>query len=464
MVEAVANDVEVSTTPMISSCSFSPTELLSMQIINNGIAQQTNFDVSYTINGGQQVFETCNLVLNSGDSVIYTFNTPADLSNDGVYNISFQSHLSNDQVSNNDGFTTSLENFISPLPPITFNDTICDGDTATLLGTTTEGLINWYTDFNGNNLLPSDIVVPTATTTYYGAVQACAFFKDDIEGYLAGNLIAQSSTNWSTWSGSGGGQDDAFISNSQAASGSNSIYLNYLNDDDLYLPFDQIYTSGDIEVVLDVFVVSNANLNLQDDLAVSSPEILDLNFNNSGMLQINFGGTLLIGTYPGLNQWFELKITGDLSSSIWGVYINGAYQGGTVANNGGAIGSVNFRPEMGDEYYIDNVEWFAISDDDCLSQTTPITIFVEDCSYKNELTKESIAIFPNPTSGQINVKSIDEIIEVSISDLTGKIITTSSLAKQGELQLDLSNLSNGHYHVKVETKNSVVFKSILLSR
>ena len=125
---------------------------------------------------------------------------------------------------------------------------------------------------------------------------------------------------------------------------------------------------------------------------------------------------------------------------------------------------MNFRPEMGDEYYIDNVEWFAISDDDCLSQTTPITIFVEDCSYKNELTKESIAIFPNPTSGQINVKSIDEIIEVSISDLTGKIITTLSPSKQGVLQLDLSNMSNGHYHVRVETKNSVVFKPILLSR
>ena len=42
------------------------------------------------------------------------------------------------------------------------------------------------------------------------------FLRDDIEGYLAGNLIAQSSPNWSTWSGSGGGQDDAFISNSQA--------------------------------------------------------------------------------------------------------------------------------------------------------------------------------------------------------------------------------------------------------
>ena len=68
VVEAIANDIEVSTTNMMSGCEFTSAEQLSMNIKNNGIALQTNFDVSYTINGGQQVFETCNLVLNSGDS------------------------------------------------------------------------------------------------------------------------------------------------------------------------------------------------------------------------------------------------------------------------------------------------------------------------------------------------------------------------------------------------------------
>ena len=283
-------------------------------------------------------------------------------------------------------------------------------------------------------------------------------------GDIYWNLIAQSSPNWATWSGSVGGQDDAFISNSQAFSGSNSIYFNYLNDDDLYLPLNQVYNSGDVEIIFNMYVVTNAHLNLQDDLPVSSPEILDLSFTNNGMLEINIGGTLLIGTYPGTNQWFELKITGDLSSSIWGIYVNGAYQGGTVAANGNNIASVNFKPQLGDEYYIDDVEWYVISDDDCVSQTTPVTVYVENCSFKNKLTKESIEIFPNPTSGQINIKSIDEIIKVSISDLTGKIIKTSFPSKQGLLKLDLSKMSNGHYHIEVKTKNTVVFKSILLSR
>ena len=288
--------------------------------------------------------------------------------------------------------------------------------------------------------------------------------QDDIDSYLAGNLIAQSSPNWSTWSGFGGGQDDAFISNSQAASGNNSIYLNYLNDDDLYLPFDQVYNSGDVEVILDMYVVSNANLNLQDDLAVNSPEILDLNFNNSGMLQINIGGTLLIGAYPGLNQWFELKITGDLSSSIWGIYINGAYQGGTIANNGGSVGSVNFRPEMGDEFYIDNVEWYVVSDDDCLSQTIPVTITVEDCSNISELSNKVVDIFPNPTSDQIKVKSEHEILKLSITNVMGKKVKSIPNTKQKNLQVDISDLSDGHYNIKIETKGFVVFKSFLISK
>lgn len=462
VIEAIANDLEVSTTNMMSDCEFSSIEQLTMNIKNNGIAIQTNFDVSYTINGGQQVFETCNLILNSGDSANYTFSTPADLSNDGVYTISFQSHLFNDQVSSNDGFTTIIENYLSPSIPITNDDTICNGDTAILQAITTEGLINWYTDVNGINTLSSSTVTPTTTTTYYAAVQACDFYKDDIEAYLAGNLIAQSSPNWATWSGSGGGQDDAFISNSKAFSGSNSIYFNYLNDDDLYLPFDQTYNSGDVEIVLYMYVVSQAHMNLQNDLPVNSPEILDLIFTNNGMLEINIGGTLLIGTYPGTNQWFELKITGNLTSSIWGVYVNGGYQGGTVASNGNSIASVNFKPEIGDEYYIDDVEWYVISDDDCQSQTTPLTVYVEDCSSLNDESYEIIEIYPVPTFGQLNINSTEKIKCISVTDITGKSLKSFFPESNTNLNLDLSKMSSGQYNLRFETEKSIVFKKIIL--
>ena len=464
VIEGVGDDLETINGYANSACDLSNAEIVTIEIVNPGAAPQNNFDVSYTINNGSPVIETFTSTVTPGDTVMYNFITTADLSTDGVYNIDYECLLLNDQNTSNNLFSGINENFVSPNPPVTIDDTICLGDTAFLEATTNQGLINWYSDPNGTASISTNAVTPNITTTFYAEVQASNFYKDDFESYLAGNLIAQSSLNWSTWSGFGGGQDDAVISNSQAASGNNSIWLNYLNDDDLYLPFDQIYTSGNIEVVLDMFVVSNADLNIQDDLAVNSTEILDLNFSNSGMLQINIGGTLLIGSYPGLNQWFELKITGDLSSSIWGIYINGAYQGGTVATNGEAVGSINFLPEIGDEYYIDNVEWYVITDDDCISGLSPLTVTVEDCSSIGENITHDFELYPNPTSDQINVKSEYEILNLSITDIMGNRVKLIPNTKQKNLQIDISDLSDGHYNIKIETKGFVVFKSFLITK
>ena len=54
--------------------------------------------------------------------------------------------------------------------------------------------------------------------------------------------------------------------------------------------------------------------------------------------------------------------------------------------------------------------WYVVSDDDCLSQTIPVTITVEDCSNISELTNEVVDIFPNPTSDQINAVPEHEIL------------------------------------------------------
>ena len=231
------------------------------------------------------------------------FTSTADLSNVGLYNIELECLLTNDQVSDN-VFITSIENFTSPSAPTTTNDTICDGDTASLMATTTEGLIKWYSDQNATNALTNNMVAPTITTTY-AAVQSAEFFTDDFESYPSGSLIAQSSPNWATYSGiAGGGQYDALVSNTQMASGNNSIYLNQINDDDIYLPFDQGYNSGNIEIIMDVFVGSSAHMNIQGNSTPGALEIFELRFNNNSMMEFDIGTTTLLGTYPGPGNWF----------------------------------------------------------------------------------------------------------------------------------------------------------------
>ena len=151
------------------------------------------------------MIETFTSTINPGDTVMYNFNTTADLSTDGVYNIDYECLLLNDQNTSNNLFSGINENFVSPNPPTTIDDTICLGDTAFLEATTNQGLINWYSDANGTAPINTNAVTPNITTTYYAEVQASNFYKDDFESYPIGSLIAQSSAFWTTLSGAGGG-------------------------------------------------------------------------------------------------------------------------------------------------------------------------------------------------------------------------------------------------------------------
>ena len=76
-------------------------------------------------------------------------------------------------------------------------------------------------------------------------------FCDDFESYSNGAYLAQSSSNWTTWSGTGAGTtEDVQITNSSSNSGSNSIFFNGTSStggpSDIVLPFSTLtpYTNG----------------------------------------------------------------------------------------------------------------------------------------------------------------------------------------------------------------------------
>tara|TARA_Y100000385_G_C13019631_1_gene605551 strand:- start:88 stop:1386 length:1299 start_codon:yes stop_codon:yes gene_type:complete len=431
-----------------------------MEIVNPGASSQSNFDVSYTVNNGTPIIETVSNLINPGDTLIYTFNTSLDMSSDGIYNIDYECLLSNDQNLNNNIFSGSNENFISPLSPLTVDDTICFGDTAYLEASTSQGLINWYSDPNGNNSLTTTAVMPISTTTYYAEVQASSFYKDDFESYPTGSLISQSSAFWSTLSGTGGGQDDAFISGAQASSGNNSIYINQLNDDDLYLLFNPIAQEGTVEISMDLRIETSAHINLQDESTPGSNEIFNINF-NSGVLEFDIGPTILTTTYPGNTNWFKLKLVGNLASSTWNLYIDGVFVLGSYIAGADQVGSVNFRPEVGDEYYIDNVEWYVIADDDCISSLSPLTITVEDCSSIIENINQNLYLFPNPTNGVLNFNGNSLVESIQIIDNHGKIVF-ENYVNNFKGSLDLNHLSNGIYFIKAFTNSGSIHKKIIL--
>ncbi|MBL4604570.1 MAG: proprotein convertase P-domain-containing protein [Flavobacteriaceae bacterium] len=77
-------------------------EAITVTIENFGTASQSNFDVSYTINGGGAITETVAGPLAGGSTTSYTFTTLGNFTTDGVYTIVSNTALAGDSDSGND--------------------------------------------------------------------------------------------------------------------------------------------------------------------------------------------------------------------------------------------------------------------------------------------------------------------------------------------------------------------------
>jgi len=76
---------------------------------------------------------------------------------------------------------------------------------------------------------------------------------------------------------------------------------------------------------------------------------------------------------------------------------------------------------------------------------------------------DAIAIFPNPTSGILNINAIEATSSVEVFNVIGDKVYSSSLVK-GNNVIDLSSLSNGAYFVKLNSNNQIITKKVVLSK
>jgi len=76
---------------------------------------------------------------------------------------------------------------------------------------------------------------------------------------------------------------------------------------------------------------------------------------------------------------------------------------------------------------------------------------------------QAISIYPNPTTGQLIIKSEKlQIDKVEIFDVYGKIISSQYLnISTSQLELDVTNLHTGVYIIAIQTDNGIVHKKIV---
>jgi len=461
--EAAANDLAVVAGAVPSGCDLTAAENIEIWVLNQGLVAENQFDISYAVNGGTPVIESNTLTVNPGDTLKYVFAATADMSADGVYNVDFAAILATDSDLSDNALMLSAENYATPMAPTTMGDTICNGDTAMV---SADGYSYWYDAATAGNLVGEGgqiDVSPSVTTSYYAESAAEAGHQEDFESYNSGDyIVASDPNNWALWPG-GGAAVDMPISDFQGNPG-NSLRVFNSDGTDVVLEFGEAFSTGIFYYSMDMYIVGEGYINFQEDVNIGTTWNMSVTF-IGGVINVDIdGASVLTGSYTATNPagnpvWNTFKFECDYSTGTWEVFTNGVSQGTFV--NADPVASVNIYPGAGVEYYADNIEWGALKNDACRSASrTEAVVTVEDCSNIFDLSFEDLRIYPNPNNGQFTITNSQEMTEIIITDLQGKVIYNSNNIGLNKVNVELNNLERGMYMINVQTNDGMITKTV----
>jgi len=83
---------------------------------------------------------------------------------------------------------------------------------------------------------------------------------------------------------------------------------------------------------------------------------------------------------------------------------------------------------------------------------------VSSPSLITDVNKLEYILYPNPSSNILNISDFNNKANITIFDLTGKVVVKKQIS---ENQINISNLLNGTYLIKIETANGIVTKKFV---
>jgi hypothetical protein len=312
-------------------------------------------------------------------------------------------------------------------------------------------------------------------------------FTDDFESYTSGSYLCPQSPDWTTWSGTEGGAEDVLVSTANAASGSQSLYFSSTSSgggpEDVVLPFDQVYNSGNFTFEANFFVESGkgAYFNLQGTLVVAQIWALDCYLLQDGTLKLSNQGTpYLTANYPPAT-WFNMRVEMDLTANVWELFIDNVSMG-TFNNPTGQIGILDLYPvnptgEGGNNqsgFYVDDVSYTHIPA--TLPNLNGGVTFIEQLPNIAGLTGDVTATVRNMGSSDITSFDIEysyngNVVQESVGPVTiasldtyDHIFNTPALVAAGSngLTVTISNVNgNGQDDDNTDDAKTITIDPII---
>jgi hypothetical protein len=149
-----------------------------------------------------------------------------------------------------------------------------------------------------------------------------------------------------------------------------------------------------------------------------------------GNVDIAANGTVCVGNFGGLALYTPAtKITGATTD--------------TLTRSNVALS------DNGNKYYAE------ITNGDCTETSNTATLTVETPLNVPSVKAHNIKVYPNPTTGVIQVSGVTSEVSYDIYSITGAEIAKGTLSADGKI--DVSNISNGLYFLTFDNGNTVKF-------
>jgi hypothetical protein len=288
----------------------------------------------------------------------------------------------------------------------------------------------------------------------FGAILSASaqtiLFEDNFDTYTAGTGVVAQNTNWAFWSAAA--PSDANVSSDFASSGANSINVDGTSND-LVLPIGP-YSSGKYDIKFKMYLPAGSGgyfnaLHTWSGSAATYQWACDVFFDGTGVATWTTGGTPAGAVTVGTDTWFDVQITADMDNDLGRIYLNGVpanewqwslnnADGNAGANTLAAINFYGTNASNGNgNYYIDDVQ---------VIESTGIGV---KPIAPEKISK--VAIYPNPTTSNFNVEIPETFVggEISIIDLTGKVVMKDRITQSTTKRVDVSNLNDGIYLIRM---------------
>lgn len=424
---AVTNIVSPSTT----GCTLSAADSVTITIANIGTSALSNFDVSYSIDGGAPITETVLNIILPDSTFDYTFATTADLSAVATYNIlAYTSVIGDGGIWNDTSFSGAISlNPISTLP-FTMGFETTDDLSGWLLNDVNDDGASWFTIINTAFAHTGDGSI---------ALNPSLLAQDDWLFTPCVDLVSGTNYSLSFFYASGTGSESLKVSIGNTANAdSMTTDLVTLSDftDTLYsqrtanftVPSNGLYHFG-----FNAFSIANQSFIVMDDinLGLAVVPAADFSFTGSPTVQFTDGST----NFPTSWLWNFGDGTTNITQNPSHIYADK------------------------DSSYTVCLKVTNIAGSDSICKTVTVT---ETGLMKNTLDG-FVKFYPNPSTGKFIIHSSIDKLQIEIYNILGEEILKSEI-QNPKSEIDLSAQPNGVYFIKLKANGETTTQKIVIAR